>query len=92
MPVPQAGHCPTVHVVLPLSFGSHPGPNCGSWLSLAQIISPTDVWLWVQGVDALCLQYLLGDGVIEEQTVVDAYKEQFAFGASQRVKVRSAAP
>jgi hypothetical protein len=53
-----------------------------------QIISPTDVWLWVQGVDALCLQYLLGDGV-EEQQVVDAYKEQFAFGASQRVKVRS---
>ena len=55
----------------------------------AQIISPTDVWLWVQGVDALCLQYLLEQGGITEQSVVDAYKEQFAFGASQRVKVRS---
>jgi hypothetical protein len=52
-----------------------------------QIISPTDVWLWVQGVDALCLQYLLDDPVITEQQIVDAYKEQFAFGASQRVKV-----
>ena len=55
--------------------------------ALWQIISPTDVWLWVQGVDALCLQYLLDDDHITEQQIVDAYKEQFAFGASQRVKV-----
>ncbi len=61
--------------------------TAGVWAKEKQIISPTDVWLWVQGVDAMCLQYLLGDGIIPEQTIVDAYKEQFAFGASQRVKV-----
>jgi hypothetical protein len=42
----------------------------------------------VQGVDALCLQYLLDDPKVSEDAVADAYREQFAFGASQRVKVR----
>lgn len=60
--------------------------TAGAWAKEKQIISPTDVWLWVQGVDAMCLQYLLDEGSITEQNVVDAYKEQFAFGASQRVK------
>ena len=33
-------------------------------------------------------QYLLDDPTMTEQQIVDAYKEQFAFGASQRVKVQ----
>jgi hypothetical protein len=47
-----------------------------------------DVWVWVQAVDALCLRYLLGDETVVEGDVLAGYHEQFAFGATQRVKVR----
>jgi hypothetical protein len=39
-----------------------------------------------QTVDAVCLRYLLGDAGVDLETVVAGYRQQFAFGASQRVK------
>ena len=48
---------------------------------------PTDVWLWVQGMDAKCLRWLLEDDV-DESEVIGGYREQFAFGANKRVQVR----
>jgi uncharacterized membrane protein YbaN (DUF454 family) len=42
--------------------------------------------LWRQTVDAFCLRYLLGDEGVELESVVSSYRQQFAFGASQRVK------
>ncbi len=58
-----------------------------AWAKAKQITRPADVWLWVQGVDALCLRYLLDDPEVPETLVIDSYREQFAFGSSQRVKV-----
>lgn len=46
---------------------------------------PTDVWLWVQGMDAKCLRWLLEDDV-DESEVLAGYREQFAFGANKRVQ------
>lgn len=50
---------------------------------------PTDVWLWVQGMDAKCLRWLLEDDV-DESEVLAGYREQFAFGANKRVQVGGA--
>lgn len=47
---------------------------------------PTDIWLWVQCQDVACLRYLLGDPGAPLEAVVAGYREQFAIGASQRVK------
>jgi len=44
------------------------------------------VWLWVQAVDARCLRFLLDDPEVRREEVITGYREQFAFGASQRVK------
>jgi hypothetical protein len=72
-----------VAVVTPCSVGCS---EAETWAKRKQITRPADVWLWVQGVDALCLRYLLNDPEVTESQVVDAYREQFAFGSSQRVK------
>lgn len=56
------------------------------WANLLKEDDPADVWLWVQTVDAFCLRYLLGDEGVELESVVAGYRQQFAFGASQRVK------
>lgn len=56
------------------------------WADERKEQDPTDVWLWVQIADAKALRWLSGcDGVIQAQ-VVATYREQFAIGASERVK------
>ncbi len=56
------------------------------WADERKEQDPTDVWLWVQIADAKALRWLSGcDGVTQAQ-VISTYREQFAIGASERVK------
>ena len=48
--------------------------------------TPLSPFLSWQTVDAFCLRYLLGDDGVKLEDVVAGYRQQFAFGASQRVK------
>ncbi|CAE7867496.1 unnamed protein product, partial [Symbiodinium sp. KB8] len=36
------------------------------WAAAKREANPADVWLWVQGMDAMCLRYLLHDGVSKD--------------------------
>lgn len=57
-----------------------------TWAAHRKEEDPTDVWLWVQAVDARCLRFLLGDPEVKAEEVIASYREQFSFAASQRVK------
>jgi hypothetical protein len=57
-----------------------------AWATVRKEEDPADVWLWVQAVDARSLRFLLDDEGVSGDDVVAGYREQFAFGANQRVK------